>query len=51
MVPPYMVHELYDACASEKQLLFVVEAGHGESIAFAPEKYYQAIIDLFHFEK
>ena len=51
MVPPYMVHELYDACASEKQLLFVDEAGHGESIAFAPEKYYQAIIDLFHFEK
>ena len=47
MVPPYMVHELYDACASEKQLLFVDEAGHGESIAFAPDKYHEAIINLF----
>ena len=47
MVPPSMVHELYDACSSRKQLLFVEEAGHGESIAFAPEKYHEAIINFF----
>lgn len=51
MVPPYMVHELYDACASEKLLLFVDEAGHGESIAFAPEKYHKAILDLIELYK
>ena len=45
MVPPYMVHELYDACASDKKLLFVDEAGHGESICFAPEEYHEAIIE------
>ena len=47
MVPPHMVHELYDACASRKRLLFVDEAGHGESIAFAPDEYHQAIIEHF----
>ena len=47
MVPPYMVHELYDACSSEKKLLFVDEAGHGESIAFAPDAYHEAIKELF----
>ena len=48
MVPPFMVHELYDACASEqKKLLFVDEAGHGESIAFAPDEYHAAIQELF----
>ena len=47
MVPPYMVHELYNACPTEKSLLFVDEAAHGESIAIAPEKYENAIIELF----
>lgn len=47
MVPPFMVHELYDACPTEKSLLFVEEAGHGESIAFAKDKYENAIIELF----
>ena len=47
MVPPYMVDDLYEACASPKRLLKVPEAGHGESIAFAPEEYHQAIIEHF----
>ena len=52
MVPPYMVHELYDACTSEtKNLLFVDEAAHGESICFAKDKYEQAIIDTFNLDK
>ena len=48
MVPPFMVQELYDACPTEKKLLLVAEAGHGESIAFAPDAYYQNIKTLFH---
>ena len=47
MVPPYMVHELCDACASEKRLLFVEEAGHAESIAFRSDEYHQAAAGLF----
>ena len=51
MVPPYMVHELYDACASEtKNLLFVDEAAHGESICFAPDEYHKAIIETFNIQ-
>lgn len=48
MVPVPMVYELFDACASEKRLLVVPEAGHGESIAFAPEEYHRAILEHFH---
>ena len=47
MVPAHMVHELYEACSSEKRLLFVEEAGHAESIAFEPEKYHTAIREFF----
>ena len=47
MVPSYMVKKLYDACASEKRLLVVEEAAHAESIAFAPERYHQAIHEFF----
>lgn len=47
MVPPFMVNELYNACRSQKKLLFVEEAGHGESIAFKPDEYHQAIRELF----
>ena len=51
MVPAWMARKLYDACGSgKKQLLMVDEAGHGESIAFAPDRYHQAIIDLFGIE-
>ena len=48
MVPAYMAQELYDACASkEKRLLVVPKAGHGESIAFAPDEYHELICELF----
>ena len=51
MVPPAMVQQVYDACAAPKRLLTVEEAGHGESIAFAPDEYHRAIMELFHIEK
>ena len=47
MVPAFMVQELYDACAAPKKMLLVKEAGHGESIAFAPDEYHQAIRTFF----
>ena len=47
MVPPYMVDALSEACASPKRVLKVEEAGHGESIAFQPEAYHDAIIRHF----
>ena len=48
MVPKHMAQELYDACSSEnKKLLMVPKAGHGESIAFAPDEYHEAIRELF----
>ena len=48
LVPAHMAQELYDACGSaEKRLLVVPEAGHGESIAFAPEDYHRLIRELF----
>ena len=50
MVPPYMAQELYDAIPGEKRLLQVPEAGHAESIAFAPDEYHQAILEFFHIQ-
>lgn len=50
MVPPHMARELYDACASEKRLLMVENAGHAESIALAPEDYHKAVCDMFNIE-
>ena len=47
MVPVRMAQEIYDAIASRKRLLIVPEAGHGESIAFAPDEYHQAIREFF----
>ncbi|MGI5977700.1 MAG: alpha/beta hydrolase [Candidatus Limivicinus sp.] len=48
LVPPKMAEELYEACGSaEKRLLMVPEAGHGESIAFAPDEYHRLIEELF----
>ena len=48
MVPPFMAQELYDACPTDKRLLMVPEAAHGESIAFAPDEYHRLIRELFH---
>ena len=50
MVPAYMAQKLYDACSTPKRLLMVPEAGHGESIAFAPDEYHQAIIEHFNLQ-
>lgn len=47
MVPAFMARKIYDACASPKRLLMVEEAGHAESIAFAPEEYHRAIHEFF----
>ena len=48
LVPARMAQELYDACgSSEKKLLMVPEAGHGESIAFAPDEYHRMIREHF----
>ena len=48
MVPAWMAQTLYDACGSaEKRILVVPEAGHGESIAFAPDEYHALIRELF----
>lgn len=42
-VPCYMVHELYDACQSDKKLVIVEGAGHVESCYRNPELYEAAI--------
>ena len=48
LVPAFMAKDLYEACGSEKkELLLVPKAGHGESIAFAPDEYHAKIRDLF----
>ena len=38
-----MVYELYDACASEKELLVVEGAGHGEAYSMDPELYFDTV--------
>ena len=47
MVPAHMAKDLYEVCPTNKRLLMVPEAGHGESIAFAPEEYYRDIKEMF----
>ena len=47
MVPEFMAHKLYEACSSQKKLLVVPEANHGESIAYDPDGYHEAIRTLF----
>lgn len=47
LVPKDMAQELYEACSSKKELLIVEKASHAESIAIDPERYHQAIHDLF----
>jgi fermentation-respiration switch protein FrsA (DUF1100 family) len=44
-VPYEMVHRLYAACASEKRLLSVPGAGHGQSVAVDPAGYWAAVDD------
>ncbi len=42
-VPCSMVHELYNACHSEKKLVIVEGAGHVESCYKDPEEYEEAV--------
>jgi fermentation-respiration switch protein FrsA (DUF1100 family) len=42
-VPPVMSSRIYEACASEKELLQVPGAGHAQSSYKDPEKYYQTV--------
>ena len=46
-VPCHMSRINYDACASRKQLVTIVDAGHGLSYPVAPETYLQALRDFF----
>ena len=45
-VPTEMVYPLYEACASEKQLLVVEGAGHGSSSMVDPELYFGTVFDF-----
>ena len=42
-VPPVMSSRIYEACASEKELLQVPGAGHAQSSYKDPEKYYRTV--------
>ena len=42
-VPTEMVYRLYDACASEKQLLVVEGAGHAASYRYDPKLYFDTV--------
>lgn len=44
-----MVYELYDACASEKELLVIEGAGHGEAYCMDPELYFNTVLDFLDF--
>lgn len=41
-----MVYQLYDACPTEKQLLIVEGAGHGNSYNKDPELYFKTVFDF-----
>ena len=38
-----MVYDLYDACPTDKELLVIEGAGHGEAYAMAPELYFDTV--------
>jgi fermentation-respiration switch protein FrsA (DUF1100 family) len=38
-----MVYRVYDACPTEKQLLVVEGAGHGNSFNHAPDTYFETV--------
>lgn len=41
-----MVYKLYDACPSEKDILVIENAGHGQSYYYAPEVYEAKVFDF-----
>lgn len=47
IVPAGSLRRLYDACASKKRLLEIPDANHGESIAVDPDRYFEAIRQMF----
>ena len=46
-VPCHMSQAGYDACASEKELLLVEQAGHGKSYLCEPDRLTKALVDFF----
>ena len=42
-----MTYQNYKACASEKRLLIVPGAGHGESYYLEPDNYEQAVLQFW----
>ena len=49
-VPTGMCTRLYEACPTKKEILLVDDAGHAESIVYAPEAYHAAIRRLIEME-
>ena len=41
-----MVYELYDACASPKDILVIEGAGHGQASSLDPERYFDTVFDF-----
>lgn len=41
-----MVYEVYEACSSEKELLVIEGAGHGESYKLEPELYFDTVFSF-----
>ena len=42
-VPTWMVHPLYEACPTEKEILIVPEADHARSVKYHPELYWPPV--------
>ena len=43
-VPCQMCYEIYEACATEKKLLIIPEAGHGLSYFYDTERYTREVL-------
>jgi hypothetical protein len=41
-----MVYRLYDACPTEKQLMVVEGAGHGNSFNHMPDEYFETVFSF-----
>ena len=46
-VPCFMSQRNYEACASQKKLVLIPDAGHGLCFPVAPERYIQEMLDFF----
>ena len=45
-VPCEMVHKVFDACNSQKQLLIVPKAGHAQSFKLEKDKYFETVFSF-----